>query len=31
MTFPYYWATMPGRCADRLALARSVLADHAAT
>jgi aminoglycoside phosphotransferase (APT) family kinase protein len=31
MTFPYYWATMPGRCADRLALARAVLADHAST
>jgi aminoglycoside phosphotransferase (APT) family kinase protein len=31
MTFPYYWATMPSRCADRLALARAVLADHAST
>jgi aminoglycoside phosphotransferase (APT) family kinase protein len=31
MTFPYYWATMPGRCADRLALARAVLDDHAST
>jgi aminoglycoside phosphotransferase (APT) family kinase protein len=31
MTFPYYWATMPGRCADRLALARAVLADRAST
>lgn len=27
MTFPYYWRTMPGRCADRLAMARAVLAD----
>jgi aminoglycoside phosphotransferase (APT) family kinase protein len=27
MTFPYYWRTMPDRCADRLAMARSVLAD----
>lgn len=27
MTFPYYWTTMPARCADRLAMARSVLAD----
>jgi aminoglycoside phosphotransferase (APT) family kinase protein len=26
-TFAYYWATMPKRCADRLAMARSVLAD----
>jgi aminoglycoside phosphotransferase (APT) family kinase protein len=31
MTFPYYWSTMPRRCADRLALARAVLADHAST
>lgn len=27
--FSYYWKTMPGRCADRLAMARSVLADVA--
>ena len=27
MTFPYYWRTMPERCAGRLAMARSVLAD----
>ncbi len=27
MTFPYYWRTMPDRCASRLAMARSVLAD----
>lgn len=27
MTFPYYWGTMPERCADRLAMARAVLAD----
>jgi aminoglycoside phosphotransferase (APT) family kinase protein len=27
MTFPYYWATMPGRCAQRLAMARSILAE----
>ena len=27
MTFPYYGATMPGRCADRLVMARAVLAD----
>ncbi len=27
MTFPYYWTTMPARCADRLTMARSVLAD----
>jgi aminoglycoside phosphotransferase (APT) family kinase protein len=25
MTFPYYWRTMPGRCAHRLAMARSAL------
>jgi aminoglycoside phosphotransferase (APT) family kinase protein len=31
MTFPYYWTTMPRRCADRLALARAVLSDHAST
>jgi len=30
MTFPYYWRTMPDRCADRLAMARSVLADGSA-
>jgi hypothetical protein len=29
ITFPYYWHTMPTRCADNLALARSVLADAA--
>lgn len=29
MTFPYYWRTMPQRCADRLAMARAVLADAA--
>ena len=27
MTFPYYWSTMPDRCAQRLAMTRSVLAD----
>lgn len=27
MTFPYYWATMPDRCAERLAMARAVLRD----
>ena len=27
MTFPYYWRTMPDRCASRLAMARSVLSD----
>ena len=26
-TFPYYWATMPDRCASRLAIARSILAE----
>jgi aminoglycoside phosphotransferase (APT) family kinase protein len=31
MTFPYYWATMPERCADRLTMVRAVLADRAAT
>ena len=31
MTFPYYWRTMPDRCASRLAVARSVLADAAGT
>ena len=30
-TFPYYWSTMPHRCASRLAVARSVLADAALT
>ncbi|MGN6090142.1 MAG: phosphotransferase [Actinomycetales bacterium] len=25
MTFPYYWTTMPGRCAARLAMLRNVL------
>jgi aminoglycoside phosphotransferase (APT) family kinase protein len=29
MTFPYYWSTMPDRCASRLAVARSVLDDAA--
>ena len=29
MTFPYYWPTMPERCAGRLAIARQVLADDA--
>jgi aminoglycoside phosphotransferase (APT) family kinase protein len=29
MTFPYYWETMPARCANRLAMVRSVLADAA--
>lgn len=29
MTFPYYWHTMPERCAGRLAMARAVLADAA--
>lgn len=29
MTFPYYWQTMPERCAARLAMARAVLADAA--
>lgn len=27
MTFPYYWDTMPERCAGRLAIAREVLKD----
>jgi aminoglycoside phosphotransferase (APT) family kinase protein len=31
MTFPYYWSTMPDRCASRLAVARSILADAAST
>jgi aminoglycoside phosphotransferase (APT) family kinase protein len=30
MTFPYYWRTMPDRCASRLAMARAVLADASA-
>jgi hypothetical protein len=25
--FSYYWNTMPGRCSDRMAMARSALAD----
>jgi aminoglycoside phosphotransferase (APT) family kinase protein len=29
MTFPYYWDTMPARCANRLAMVRSVLAEAA--
>ena len=29
MTFPYYWSTMPARCAQRLAMARAALADAA--
>lgn len=29
MTFPYYWHTMPARCANRLAMVRSVLAEVA--
>ena len=29
MTFSYYWRAMPDRCADRLAMARSVFADAA--
>jgi aminoglycoside phosphotransferase (APT) family kinase protein len=29
MTFPYYWTTMPERCASRLAVAGAVLADAA--
>lgn len=28
--FPYYWRTMPARCASRLAVVRSVLAEAAA-
>jgi aminoglycoside phosphotransferase (APT) family kinase protein len=28
MTFPYYWQTLPARCAARLAMAQHVLADH---
>ena len=30
MTFSYYWQTMPQRCANRLTMARAVLADAAA-
>lgn len=30
MTFPYYWETMPRRCAHRLVMAQAVLDDHAA-
>jgi len=26
-TFPYYWVTMPDRCASRLAIARTILDD----
>lgn len=29
MTFPYYWETMPARCASRLKMARTVLDDAA--
>lgn len=31
MTFPYYWSSMPDRCAARLALAHAVLADATTT
>jgi len=31
MTLPYYWRTMPARCADRLAMAQAVLEDAART
>lgn len=27
MAFPYYWTTMPERCASRLAMARAILAE----
>lgn len=27
ITFPYYWDTMPQRCADRRAMAAAVLAE----
>ena len=27
ITFPYYWNTMPKRCADRLAMAQAVLSE----
>jgi aminoglycoside phosphotransferase (APT) family kinase protein len=30
-TFPYYWVTMPDRCASRLAIARSILAEATST
>lgn len=30
-TFPYYWRTMPDRCAGQLAVARSVLTDAASS
>jgi aminoglycoside phosphotransferase (APT) family kinase protein len=30
-TFPYYWVTMPDRCASRLAIARSILDDARTT
>jgi hypothetical protein len=30
MTLPYYWETMPARCAHRLVMARAVLADLSA-
>jgi len=30
MTFPYYWRTMPERCANRLAMVEGVLRDAAA-
>ena len=30
-TFPYYWVTMPDRCASRLAIARSILAQATST
>lgn len=30
-TFPYYWSTMPDRCASRLAIVRSVLVDAGST
>lgn len=29
MTFPYYWHTLPQRCAHRLGMVRAVLDDHA--
>src|SRR6185437_11262101 len=29
MTFPYYWQTMPTRCAHRLVMATAVLDDYA--
>ena len=31
MTFPYYWRTMPERCAGRLAMARQALTDAGMT